>query len=206
MTNFDRQSQSQDRTQSAQQGAKQQKAQQQRIPPKGPPSEKPKSKIPPVAIALGGGVVAAAIIVGVLLGGSNEAIGTKDRPALTTVKSTEVDQAAGTLAPEQKAKIVEDAKACRAPLATVTFTKVDGGGTVRIRAGGYLSPPFVVGDTPVSVAIPFPAPYETGKGEISIEGAAKGVFLQLSPGLNVDNTAGALKIPVWWKTDKPCGS
>ena len=44
-----------------------------------------------------------------------------------------------------------------------------------------------------------------GKGEITVEGAAKDVFVELTPGLKVDTTGGVQRIPVIWNTSKPCG-
>ncbi|WP_244004771.1 hypothetical protein [Methylobacterium sp. J-088] len=162
----------------------------------------------PSVLAIGGGVVAAAVVAGVLLLGGHEKVGTVDRPALSLVKKAEIEKAADTLAPEEKDKVVAEAKACTAPLASMRLSKTtsQGGGVVRIRAGNYLSPAFNVADTPIDIAVPFPAPYETGKGEIVLEGSAKDVFVQLRPGLKMDQVAGVVRIPVIWDTSKPCGS
>lgn len=179
-----------------------------------PPPKKP--GMSPKLIAVAGGVVAVAVMAGVLFSGTGETAGTPDRPTLSLVKKGDVDQAAGTLAPDSKTQLVDDAKACKMPLAIVQLTKADtgnnsgtngtnSGGMIRIRAGSYVSPAFTIGDAPVNVAVPFPAPYATGKGEISIEGTA-GVVAQLSPGIRYDPTGGTRTIPVWWKTDKPCGA
>lgn len=166
-----------------------------------------KPGLSPSILAIGGGVVAAAAVAGVLLLGGGQKAGTVDRPALTLVKKGEIEKAADTLAPEEKDKVVAEAKACTAPLASMRLSKTtsQGGGVVRIRAGNYLSPAFNVADTPINIAVPFPAPYETGKGEIVLEGPAKDVFVQLTPGLKMDQAAGALRIPVIWDTSKPCG-
>lgn len=173
------------------------------------PTPRPPGKpgLSPMVIALAGGVVAVAVVAGVLLTGGGETAGTPDRPTLSLVRQGDVDQAAGTLSPDSKTQLVDDAKACKMPLAIVQLTKADtnGGGMIRIRAGSYVSPAFSIGDAPVKVAVPFPAPYATGKGEISIEGTA-GVVAQLTPGIKYDPAGGARKIPVWWKTDKPCGA
>ena len=174
-----------------------------------PPDAAPaKSSISPAVIATLGGVAAAGVVPGVLLLGGAEKTGSVERPALTLVKKSEIDKASGTVAPEEKDKIVEEAKACRAPLASMRLSKTaaNGGGVVRIRAGNYLSPAFNVTDGPITVAVPFPGPYEAGKGEIVIEGAAKDVFVQLNPGLTVDTTEAVKRIPVIWDTSKPCGA
>ena len=137
----------------------------------------------------------------------SRAAGTAARPALTLVKAAEIDKAAETLPFDEKDKIVAEAKACRAPLGQMRLSKMaaDAGGVVRIRAGNYLSPAFNIADGPINIAVPFPAPYETGKGEITVEGAAKDVFVELTPGLKVDTTGGVQRIPVIWNTSKPCG-
>lgn len=168
-----------------------------------------KSSISPALLGLGGGVVAAICVVGVMLSSGNKPVGTAERPALSLVAKGDIEKASGTIAPEQKDKIVEEAKACRAPIAQMRISKADtnGRGVIRIRAGNYLSPAFTVGDAPINVAVPFPAPYETGKGEISIEGAATGVFVEMTPGVTVNNDTSTLRtVPVWWQTDKPCGA
>lgn len=194
MTEFDRQVQGQSKAQQKSDTS--------------PPASSGKSSISPALLAVGGGLVAAAAIVGVMLSSGNQPVGTAERPALSLVKAGEVEKAAGTIAPEQKDKIVEEAKACRAPLAQMRISKSDanGHGVIRIRAGNYLSPAFTVGDAPINIAVPFPAPYATGKGEIVLEGAAKGVFVEMTPGVALtDENVTSKTVPVWWPTDKPCG-
>lgn len=176
-----------------------------RAAPSAPPAAKP--GLSPSLIAIVGGLVAAGAVAGVLLSGSGETAGTAARPALTLVKAAEIDKAAETLPSDEKDKIVAEAKACRAPLGQMRLSKMaaDAGGVVRIRAGNYLSPAFNIADGPINIAVPFPAPYETGKGEITVEGAAKDVFVELTPGLKIDTTGGVQRIPVIWNTSKPCG-
>ncbi len=81
-----------------------------------------------------------------------------------------MDQAAGKAA-------IDDAKACKAPLAHVTLAVPAGNapGSVRIRSGGYVTPSLRVTEAPVTIAIPFPTAYETGQGVITIEGTSKPV-------------------------------
>ena len=174
--------------------------------PSGPGPSKP--ALSPSGIALAGGVVAAGAIAGfLLLSGGGETAGTVERPALNLVKTSEIDKAAETLVPEEKEKLVAQAKACTAPLGNMRLSKMtaNAGGVVRIRAGNYLSPAFNVAEGPINIAVPFPAPYEVGRGEIVVEGAAKDVFFELTPGLKIDTTGGVQRIPVIWNTSKPCG-
>ncbi|KQO57614.1 MULTISPECIES: hypothetical protein [unclassified Methylobacterium] len=173
--------------------------------PAGPVQAKP--AVSPSIIALAGGIVAAGAIAAFLLMGGGEMAGTAERPALNLVKTSEIDKAAETLVPEEKEKLVTQAKACTAPLGNMRLSKMtaNAGGVVRIRAGNYLSPAFNVAEGPINIAVPFPAPYEVGRGEIVVEGAAKDVFFELTPGLKIDTTGGVQRIPVIWNTSKPCG-
>lgn len=193
MSNTERQTQAQERSADA------------RAAPSAPAQAKP--AVSPSVIALAGGVVAAGAIAGFLLLGGGEMAGTTERPALNLVKTSEIDKAAETLVPEEKEKLVTQAKACTAPLGNMRLSKMtaNAGGVVRIRAGNYLSPAFNVAEGPINIAVPFPAPYEVGKGEIVVEGAAKDVFFELTPGLKIDTTGGVQRIPVIWNTSKPCG-
>ena len=59
------------------------------------------------------------------------------------------------------------AQGCRRKLAQLTLTGA-AGAKVRLRSGGYHSPEFVLTAAPVRVALPFPAPYEIGHGELEI--------------------------------------
>jgi hypothetical protein len=90
---------------------------------------------------------------------------------------------ARTLDPATSEKLASRAKECSVPLAQVAIWKTPGasGGAIRIRSGSYISPVFTLNDTPQRVAIPFPAPYASGQGLISVEGAADGAVISISP-------------------------
>jgi hypothetical protein len=90
----------------------------------------------------------------------------------------------------------------------MTLTRQPGaaGGTIRVRSGAYLSPAFRVTDVAQRIAIPFPTPYATGAGTLSVEGAATGVQLTLYPTWTAAQLSGAGVINLIWRTDKPCGS
>lgn len=72
---------------------------------------------------------------------------------------------------------------CPSPLAWVSIARMQGqdGQPLRLQSGRYLSPLFMPGDTPLRVAIPYPAPYETGHGELGVIGTGGGVVLALDP-------------------------
>jgi hypothetical protein len=127
-------------------------------------------------------------------------------PTLSALPIGELDAAMATLDPAASKQPVADAKNCKVPMASVTLVKQAGSadGMIRIRSGSYLSPPFQVTDVPQRVAIPFPAPYPTGRGALSVIGEADGVTIFLSPGWFVQSLNGAASIAVWWTPGNPC--
>lgn len=68
------------------------------------------------------------------------------------------------------ARFKNDARGCPQPLAWVSVALAPGQppGTVRLQSGAYFSPTFTLTSVPLRVAIPYPAPYETGYGRLSI--------------------------------------
>jgi hypothetical protein len=142
--------------------------------------------------------------VGLLSGTSTETTGSAE---IATVAAADLAGAAGTLNPQSAPALTAEAQACRAPLGWMTLAKTPGaqGGTVRIRSGVYLSPAFTVTDAPQRIAIPFPAAYSAGRGQITVEGAAGGVQLTLTPTWAAANLRGVGIINVSWNTGKPCG-
>jgi hypothetical protein len=156
------------------------------------------------------GVLLTGIVAGGLLGGglrSGTPADATGSAEMTTVSTADLTGAAGTLSPQSAPALTAEAKACHAPLGWMTLTKSAGtqGGTVRIRSGVYLSPPFTVSDAPQRIAIPFPTAYSVGRGQITVEGAATGVELTLTPTWTAPSLQGVGIINVWWNTSKPCG-
>jgi hypothetical protein len=90
----------------------------------------------------------------------------------------------------------------------MTLTKTPGaaGGVIRVHSGAYVSPPFRLGDAPQRVAVPFPAPYAAGHGQMWVEGVASGVELTLYPTWTAPQLAGRGLINLIWNTDKACAS
>src|SRR5215471_10174224 len=117
-------------------------------------------------------------------------------PALSALAPTDIAIALPTLDPVTSKAAVDDAKSCKAPLAWVTLVKRPGsrGGMVRIRSGSYLSPPFQLTDAPQRIAIPYPAPYPTGRGVLSLVGDADEVWFYLTPGWFVRTLKGIASI------------
>ena len=85
-----------------------------------------------------------------------------------------------------------------------------GGGTVRFREGGYLSPPIVLTTQPQTVVFPLPRPQTTAVDEIiTIEGDATDLIIA-SPVTNARNTypqlTGTFSIKKNWVPLTSCGT
>jgi hypothetical protein len=171
------------------------------------PSQEKSSRAPLIggAIALIGG----ALTVGALMlasGPSPNPTPAANASDLAIVATSDIAAAAPTIDPSVSSRLVAEAKDCKVPLAHLTIFKRPGtsGGTIRVRSGNYLSPPFQVTDTPQRVAVPFPAAYPVGKGVISIEGKAGGTSVSLQPAWNVQTLNGSASRNVVWTPGNPC--
>ncbi len=171
------------------------------------PSPEKSSRAPLIggAIALIGG----ALTVGVLMlasGPSPNPTSAANASDLAIVATSDIAAAATTISPAVSSQLAAAAKECKVPLAHLTISKLPGtaGGTIRVRSGNYLSPPFQVTDTPQRVAVPFPAAYPVGKGVISIEGNASGTSVSLYPAWTVQTLNGSASRNVVWKPGNPC--
>ena len=175
-----------------------------------PPGQPPKGKKPGssrgIWIGIAGGLAIAGIAGGVLLPGA-----VREKPAVVGQESSlevllpgDINAALPTLDPGTSKAAVDDAKNCKAPLAWVTLTQQNGhGGMVRIRSGQYLSPPIKLTPAPQRVAIPYPAPYPTGRGVLTLIGEADQVGFFLTPG-GVHDVNGAYSVNVRWQVRNPC--
>jgi hypothetical protein len=155
-----------------------------------------------VAAALGGIVIAAAVVFAAPPGKSLG--GTASQPVIQQVALADISKAATTLAPGVAASMEEEAKSCKAPLAEVVLQNAPGAapGLVRIRSGAYVSPPFTLTDAPQRIAIPFPTPYQTGRGVIVVEGANTGATISIDPVNTV--TSASFPLNIWWTPQKSC--
>lgn len=106
-----------------------------------------------------------------------------------------------TLARLQKAP-----RSCGQKLAWVTLARQPGGApeTVRLRSGNHFSPVFWLPETPVRVAIPYPAPYESGRGSLTVLGATSATTVALTPAWTIP--AGSLNVThaVTWRPSGDC--
>jgi hypothetical protein len=162
-------------------------------------------KISPALVAgIGGGVTLAVVIAVAMMGQSGPSAA--GQPELALVAQADLDGAAATLAPQAAPALEAEAKSCTTPLASVVLSKATTGaaGAVRVRSGDYVSPSFTLTDAPQRVAIPYPAPYLTGKGIIAIEGNATDAVIGLAPAQSFATLAGSAPIQVWWTPKKPC--
>ena len=95
---------------------------------------------------------------------------------------------------------------CRRPLAWISLVAPPGEPPSRIRliSGTYFSPVFEVTATPVRVAIPFPAPYETGRGTLTAIDVGGSATLSLLPSWRVSAQDGKTTRAVTWQPVKSC--
>jgi hypothetical protein len=165
--------------------------------PPPPPSSNMRLVAAYILAALLTGIAAAAII-------SREA--SSDSSGLQTVARADLDSAIVSMNQSAAAQAVDDARQCKAPLAYVVLQAQAGPAplSVRIRSGAYLSPWMQLTESPRRVAIPFPAPYVTGKGELFVEGALRPVTIWLTPGRIVSADPASAHIPVVWTPANPC--
>ena len=121
---------------------------------------------------------------------------------LAEVAPGEIPAALDTLAisPEQIAQLLREREACKRRLAWVTVMLSPGqaGGRIRLQSGAYLSPAFTLSAAPVRVALPYPAPYPTGHGTISVLGTTADAVVALTPPWHVSAQEGLHAREVTW--------
>ena len=166
-----------------------------------PPPDRKKRK--GLVVGMVGGFLTASAVVLVLNGGPPFI---KKDATLSIVAPAEITDASRTLDPATSEQLASRAKECSVPLAQVAIWKTPGasGGAIRIRSGSYISPVFTLTDAPQRVAIPFPAPYASGQGVISVEGAADGAVISVSPAWHINSPVGSASLHVIWTPKDPC--
>ena len=155
---------------------------------------------------LGAGVaggVAAGTVVGSLVGKKPDEAATWQ---LEPVPTASLPQVESTLVPQQAAQLLEEARRCREPLARIAVRHSPGtrGGTISVVSRGYRSPPFVLTTAPSLVAIPYPAPYSSGRGQLTLVGEANDVIVSLRPQYINQQLKSAALINVWWTPVEGC--
>jgi hypothetical protein len=173
--------------------------------PQPPRGKKPGSR--GILIGIFGGIaiagIAAFVVLPGLVGDKPPTIGQES--TLEVLVPADINAALPTLDPGTSKSAVDDAKSCKAPLAWVTLKQQPGGhgGMVRIRSGSYLSPPINLTPTPQRIAVPYPSPYPTGRGVLTLVGEADQVGFYLTPG-GIHNVNGAYSVNVRWTPRNPC--
>lgn len=128
---------------------------------------------------------------------------------LAEVQESDISGALGTmsgsnaaLAPYREGK---DGN-CPQPIAWVTLVSAPGEppGHIRLISGSYFSPVFEVSATPIRVAIPFPAPYESGRGVLTAINVGGVTAVSLLPTWRVSAKEGRTTRPVTWTPTKSC--
>lgn len=127
--------------------------------------------------------------------------------SVAEVSPEDFQAALGTVAgtPRQLARLRER-EACRRRLALVTIRREPGQapGKIRLQSGSYYSPLFELLETPVRIALPYPVPYENGRGVISVVGATTAAVVALSPPWHVPAQAGMEARQVTWSPVGAC--
>jgi hypothetical protein len=153
-----------------------------------------------IGFAVAGGTLAGGLVGSLMSTGNIEAAN------LDSLPTTWLSRVQGTLAPNSATQLIEDARRCREPLARVAIWHSSGarGGVMSIRSGGYQSPQFVLTGTPSTVALPYPPPYSSGRGVLTIEGEAQGVVIALEPQHAIADLKNNAILPVWWNPAQGC--
>jgi hypothetical protein len=139
-------------------------------------------RISPVVAGLGTALVASAVTL-VIMMSSPSPVAVPDRAAATATTQ------------------------CQMVPRKLLVSTTTGSGTVRLRAGSYLSPPIVLSTRPQAVVFPLPRPETTPVEEvISIEGNANDVVItsDLNPVPRVFDVVGVTAFNVTWKPMKTC--
>ncbi|WP_428483939.1 hypothetical protein [Rhodopila sp.] len=136
----------------------------------------------------------------------NAAGGTSSELAL--VNDSETTGALATLdgSPAFQAQFRERADACSRPLAWVAVSAPAGQvpTKIRLKSGSYISPEFSLSDRPVRIAVPYPAPYEAGRGSLTIFHTGGDAVIGLRPAWHVSREAGSMTHAVTWPSTGRC--
>lgn len=127
---------------------------------------------------------------------------------LTEVTEKDIADALTTMAPSNgplaRFREAKDGT-CRQPLAWVSLVSPPGEPPSKIRliSGSYYSPVIEVSATPVRVAIPYPKPYEAGRGALTAVDIGGSATIALLPAWRVSAADGqTTREVVWHPVDK----
>jgi hypothetical protein len=169
-------------------------------------ASKTASKNPAIVGAVGVLIVLAAAGLVAMKSGVFTDTGSLSTPTVTFVDQRDINDAAATLTQSVAGGLVDDARRCKIPLASMTIAKgtAQVGSTFRIRAGSYVSPYFTITEGMQRIAMPYPAPFGSGAGTYVVEGNATGAILGLTPTKVLLDLPNAQSIPVVWRATNPC--
>ena len=173
------------------------------------PSTRGTSTPLPGAWQAAGVAALAALIFGywAQLGTATQAAGTASISQMAEVAPQDMGAALDTvgITPQQTAQILEK-EACSRHLAWVTIMRSPGAppGRIRLQSGDYFSPVFELTDAPVRVALPYPAPYPSGQGTITVMGATADAIVALTPPWHVAAQTGLNARQVRWSPAAGC--
>jgi hypothetical protein len=127
---------------------------------------------------------------------------------LAEVNDQEIAAAVATLdgSPTFRGQFTDQKAGCPQPLAWVSLASPpeQSGMKVRLRSGNYFSLTYTLSATPMRVAIPFPSPYETGRGTLTVLNAGGGAIVALQPAWRTPAQGGESVRVVTWKTSNRC--
>lgn len=127
---------------------------------------------------------------------------------LAEVSSQDIHAALATMdgSPAFLGQFRQRAQECARPLAWVSLQRAPGQppSEVRLQSGSYFSPVYNLLDAPIRVAIPFPAPYEMGQGNLVAFDLGGTALIALSPTWKVSPQSGGTTRTVMWRPDKHC--
>jgi hypothetical protein len=164
------------------------------------PKYLPSRGLAPMLMMAAGGLLTSIVVSAGML-----AIPTGQEARLGSVPKDQLEDAIVSLAGQAAATTITEIRECKVPLAFVAVSAEAGAAasTIRLRSGSYLTPPLPLTPSPLRVAIPFPAPYLSGKGVLFVEGIAHGLTVWLTPGTHYTQVNGPMAISVVWTPKIP---
>ena len=127
---------------------------------------------------------------------------------LAEVNDQELAAAVATLdgSPSFLGQFTDRKAGCPEPLAWVSLasTLEQSGMKVRLKSGGYFSPTYTLSAIPMRVAIPFPGPYETGRGSLTVLNSGGAAIVALRPAWRTPAPGGEGIRVVTWRTSNRC--
>lgn len=164
------------------------------------------------AAALPGAVLALVIAItsGIVFGGwalpriagADQTDGLDGTSVLAPVARKDLSDALTTMSISStgRAALEKQSKDCGPPLAWISIARAPGqpAGEIRLQSGSYFSPLFPLGDSPVRIAIPYPAPYATGHGVLAAFVAGGAAIVRLTPSWHVTTLNGRNTQNVTW--------